>query len=153
MDVLDDDVLRAVGDAQPLSAQHALGTHADDRLVRADRQPSDTRLVVGHLDVRGAGARVAVGAPAGLVDGVLAAVSGALVRGRAAARLGHLAFGALEVELLVEHDAARGRVREPRLELRGAGGNNAGGAAASGGAGCETWGEVRMRAGGWARER
>ena len=72
-----------------------------------------------------------------MVDGILAAVSGALVGGGTAPGFGGDAFGAFEVEFFVEDDAARGGVGEPGLELRGRGGDDAGGGTAAGGAGCE----------------
>ena len=138
VNVLNDDILRAVGNAETLSTDDTLVSNTDERLVRPNRHTGDTRLVVGDLDVLGSRAGIAVGAPAGVVDGILAAVAGALVGGRAASSLRGGALGVLEVELLVEHDAARGRVGEPRLELRGAGGDDAGSRAAASGAGCET---------------
>lgn len=137
MDVLDDDVLRAVRDAETLSTDNTLVADTDDGLVRANGHTRHTGLVVGNLDVLGARTRVAVGAPAGVVDGILAAVSGALVGGGTASGFGGDALGALEVELLVEDDAAGGGVREPGLELGGGGGDDAGGGATTCGAGCE----------------
>jgi hypothetical protein len=120
VNVLDDDILRAVGDAEPLSTEDTLVADTDERLVGADGEPADAGLVVGDLDGGRARTSVAVGAPAGLVDGVLATVSGALVRGRPAAVLGDGALSALEVELLVEDDTASSAIAKPGLQLSGA---------------------------------
>lgn len=50
VDVLDDDVLCAVGDVQALAAEDAGGSRADDRLVGADGEAGDTGFVVCDLD-------------------------------------------------------------------------------------------------------
>lgn len=131
VDVLDNDIFGAVRDAEALALNHTRGPDADDGLVAADIDAGDTSLVVGHGDGGCARASVAVRAPARLVDGVLAAVAGAGVGGGAAASLGHAAFGADEVVLLVEDDDAGRGVGEPGLELGDVGGVLGGCAAAT----------------------
>ena len=97
MDVLDDDILGAVGHAQTLSTDNTLGPDADQGLVGAHIDTGNTRGVVGNADGLDASTCIAVCAPRGLVDGVLAAGAGALVGGWPAAGFGSSAFGALEV--------------------------------------------------------
>lgn len=132
MNVLDNDILGAIRNAQSLPLNHTRRPNADDGLVATDIDAGDTSLVVRDGDGGGARAGVAVRAPARLVDGVLATVAGAGVGGRAAAGLGHAAFGADEVILLVEDDDAGRGVGEPGLQLGDVGGVLGGCAAAAG---------------------
>lgn len=117
MNVLDNHILGTVCNAQSLALNHTRRPNADDGLVAADIDARDTSLVVRDRDGGGARAGVAVRAPAGLVDSVLTAIAGAGVGGRAATGLGHAAFGADEVVLLVQDDDAGRGVGEPGLEL------------------------------------
>jgi len=137
VDVLDNDILGAVGHTQTLPTDNTLGSNADQGLVGAHVNTGNTRGVIGHAHGLDASTCVAVCAPRGLVDGVLAAGAGALVGGWPAACFGSGAFGALEVVFLVEHDATRRAVGEPRLQLRNAGWDRASRASASSGASCE----------------
>lgn len=98
VDVLDDDVLGAVGHAQTLATDDTLGANTNDGLVGADGEAGNTSSVVLDSDGGGAGTGVAVVAPAGVVDGILATVTGALVGGGTAALLGGGALGANVVE-------------------------------------------------------
>lgn len=113
VDVLDDDVFCALCDVETLPTEDALVAHTDDGLVGADGETCNAGLVVGDLDGRRARAGVTIGAPACMVDGVLATISGALVRCRPAAVFGGGAFSTLEVEFLVEDNAAGGAVGQP----------------------------------------
>lgn len=122
MNVLDNDILGAIRNAESLPLNHTRRPNTDDGLVATDIDARDTGLVVRDGDGGGAGAGVAVRAPAGLVDGILAAVAGAGVGGGAAAGLGHATFGADEVVLLVQDDDAGRGVGEPGLQLGDVGG-------------------------------
>lgn len=117
MDILNYDILGPICDPQPLAFDHSAAPNPNDTLIAADVDGRDACLIVGDGDGVGAGPGVAIRAPVRAVDGVLATVSGALVRGGAAACLGHCALGADEVEFLVEDDDAGGGVGEPGLQL------------------------------------
>lgn len=132
MDVLDNDILGAIRNAQSLPLNDTRRPNTDDRLVATDIDARDTGLVVRDRDGGSTRAGVAVRAPARLVDGVLAAIAGTGVGGGAAAGLGHAAFGADEVVLLVQDDDAGCGVGEPGLELGDVGGVLGGCAAATG---------------------
>lgn len=69
-DVLDDHVLRAVGDLESLSLERGLGPDTDERLVGTDVNGLDGSVVVRDADGLRATACVTVRAPAGLVDGL-----------------------------------------------------------------------------------
>lgn len=97
MDILDDDVLGTVGHTQTLSTDNTLGSNADQGLVRANVDTSNTSSVVGNADRLDACTCVAICAPRGLVYGVLPTIAGALVGRWAAAGFGGSAFSALEV--------------------------------------------------------
>jgi hypothetical protein len=97
VDVLDDDVLSAISHTQTLSTDNTLGSNADQGLVGANVDTGNTSGVVGNADRLDASTSVAVCAPRGLVDGVLAAGAGALVGGWPAACFGGGTFGALKV--------------------------------------------------------
>lgn len=58
-DVLDDDVLGAVGDAKTLALDDTLGALADERLVGGDHQRLEGGLVVLDVDLGGVGLVVA----------------------------------------------------------------------------------------------
>lgn len=72
VDVLDDDVLGAVGNSETLSAKDTLGANADNALVGAYSETADTSLVVSHRDALDASASISVRAPTGMVDSILA---------------------------------------------------------------------------------
>lgn len=100
-DVLDDDVLHAVGHAQTLALDDSRGAGAEDGLVRGDLDGVQTGLVVGDRD--GGSVGLVVGAPVVLVDGLLA--SGASSPGSTSG-LGGGALGSGEVEGLGQNDDA-----------------------------------------------
>lgn len=103
-DVLDDDVLHAVGHAQTLALDDSRGARAEDGLVRGDLDGVQTGLVVSDRD--GGSVGLVVGAPVVLVDGLLA--SGACSPGSTSG-LGSGALGSGEVEGLgQDDDASRG---------------------------------------------
>lgn len=106
-DVLDDDVLHAVGHAQTLALDDSGGARAEDGLVRGDLDGAQTGLVVGDLD--GGRVGLVVGAPVVLVDGLLA--SRASSPG-STSRLGGGTLGSGEVEGLGQHDDASLGIRE-----------------------------------------
>lgn len=100
-DVLNDDVLHAVGHAQTLALDDSGGARAEDGLVRGDLNGAQTGLVVSDRD--GGSVGLVVGAPVVLVDGLLA--SGASSPGSASG-LGGGALGSGEVEGLGQDDDA-----------------------------------------------
>lgn len=110
MNILDDDVLGALGDLQALALDNTLAADADDALVATDGQLRLGGLVV--LDINS----VLVGVALVLADGVLATVGGVAAGLHAAALLGDGALAALVVECLVDEDNARGAVGQPGLE-------------------------------------
>ena len=97
MDVLDNNVLNAISHTQTLSTDNTLRSNANYGLVRSNDDTSNTSGVVGNANRRDASTCVAVCAPRGLVDGVLAAGAGARVGGWPAAGFSGGAFGALIV--------------------------------------------------------
>lgn len=105
--VLDDNVLHAIGHAQTLALNNTGGARAEDGLVRGDLNRSQTGVVVRNRNCWGVG--LVVGAPVVLVDGLLA--SGACSPGSTSG-LGCCALGSGEVEGLGEHDDTGLRVRE-----------------------------------------
>lgn len=100
-DVLDDDVLYAVGHAETLALDDSGGARAEDGLVRGDLDGAQTSIVVGDSDSGSVG--LVVGAPVVLVDGLLA--SGACSPGSTSG-LGCGALSSGEVEGLGENDDA-----------------------------------------------
>lgn len=106
-DVLDDDVLHAVGHAQTLALDDSGGAGAEDGLVRGDLDGAQAGLVVGDRD--GGRVGLVVGAPVVLVDGLLA--SGASSPGSTSG-LGCCALSSGEVEGLGQNDDASLGVRE-----------------------------------------
>jgi len=122
VDILNYHILCSICNPQSLAFDHSAAPNPNDALIAADIDGRDAGLVVGDGDGVGAGSGIAIRAPVRAVDGVLAAVSGAGVRGGAAACLGHCALGADEVEFLVEDDDAGSGVGEPGLQLGDVGG-------------------------------
>jgi hypothetical protein len=100
VNVLDDNILGAVGEAQAFALDDTTASYANDTLIASDIDgvPSSIRISASHPSVA-----------AGVHDLVLAirlaGVSAALSRGRT------LVAG--EVPSLVNHDDTRGRVGEP----------------------------------------
>lgn len=106
-DVLDDDVLDAVGHAKALALDHARRAVAEDGLVRSHLDGGQASVVVAHGHSRGI--RLVVGAPVVLVDGLLAGIAG--TPGRTSTPVGR-ALGSGEVESLLEDDDTRRGVLE-----------------------------------------
>ncbi len=117
VNVLNDNVLRSVGNTETLAADNTLVTNTDDGLVGAQVDSSYTSIVVRNLDRFGTCASVSVGTPVGGVDGILTSVARACVGCRAATSGSSSSLSALEVELSVKHDTARSAVREPSLQF------------------------------------
>lgn len=124
-DILDDDVLDAVGHANTLSFDDTLVALADKRLVGANSDTNNTSLVVGDAGNLGCILLVVV-APVVLVDGNLA--SGTSTPGTATSR-GGLALTASEVEGLGEDNGASLSITEVANQLSVGRGVDRGGAA------------------------
>jgi hypothetical protein len=124
-DVLDDNVLDAVGHADTLSFDDTLVALADKRLVGANSDTNDTSLVVGDAGDLGRGLLVVV-TPSVLVDGDLACRASS--PGAATSR-GGLTLTASEVEGLGEDNGAGLAITEVANELSVALGVDRGGAA------------------------
>ena len=138
VDVLDDDVVDAADEAEPLALDDALVADADDGLVGADVDAQLGRVVVGHRHL--GCVRLVVVAPVVLVDARLAP------RGRAVGRAPFLRRGALgagEVERLLQVDHPRARVGEVRDQLVDGLRRDGGGITAAG----DALGETFRRAG------
>lgn len=106
-DVLDDDVLHAVGEVETLALDDSRGAIAEDGLVGGDLDGVQTGVVVGDAD--GGCVGLVVGAPVVLVDSQLAS----RVRSPGGTtRVISRALGTGEVEGLLEHDNAGHVVRE-----------------------------------------
>lgn len=103
LDVLNDDVVDAVGHAEALALDDTLAALTDDGLVGGDLNTCDTGSVVGD-GVDSGSVRLVVVAPVILVDGLLACASGAP---GSATTAGGGALGGGEVEAA--------RVRDGRL--------------------------------------
>lgn len=95
VDVLDNHVGHIADESQALAANDTCVTHADDALVRSHVDGSSSRIIVGDFD------RWVVSTPIVGVDGELA---GRCSAPRRATGLGGRAFGASEIELLVQDD-------------------------------------------------
>lgn len=106
-DVLDDDVLDAVGHAKTLALDHARGAIAEDGLVRSHLDGGETSVVVG--DAHGGSIGLVVVTPAVLVDSDLAGIVGA-PRSTSSLGGGALSFG--EVKGLLENNDTGGGVLE-----------------------------------------
>jgi len=117
VDVLDDDVLCSVGDAETFATDDTLVANTDEGLVGTHVDGSHTSIVVLDLDRRGACSSVSVITPVGRVDGVLTSVARAFVGCGTAAGGCCGSLSTLEVELSVEHDTACCAVAEPGLQL------------------------------------
>ena len=124
-DVLDDDVLDAVGHADTLSFDNTLVALTDKRLVGANSDTNNTSLIISDAGDLGRGLLVVV-APSVLVDGNLAC--GASAPGTATSR-GDLTLTASEVEGLGEDNGAGLVITEVANELSVGLGVDRGGAA------------------------
>lgn len=113
VNVLDDDIADAVGQAQSLAPNDTSSANADDGLVGGNIDALDRRLVVGT-----GGYRVAA-APIGRVevDGILASATTRVGLGDTALAVGAFALTAEIVELFVNQNHARRVVRQPLCEL------------------------------------
>jgi hypothetical protein len=90
-------ILHTIGHTKSFSADDALGSNADDALVRTNADPTNASSVVGYPDGRDSSTCVSVGAPRSMVDSILTAVTGALVGCWSTSGLGGSTFGAFEV--------------------------------------------------------
>lgn len=117
MDVLNDDVLCAVGNAETLSADNTLVANTDNGLVGAQVDSSHTSIIVLDSNRCGTRSGVSVGTPVGGVDSILTSVARAFVRGRTATSGSRSSLCTLEVVLFVEHDTTRSAIGEPRLQF------------------------------------